>query len=417
MRILHVTPMYSPAVGGAEWHAQRLSECLASRGHEVTVVTSNVGSVWSRAFANLPRMEILQGVRVERLHPQGGRLGGFVSAWQNLRGGYRSSKWVLGCDGVALIGGHPALLQLIPFLARTDADIVGVFNWRWPPAYHAYLARKWKRFTLVAIPLFHPAEEWAHRPLHKKMLGKCDAAIANTAYEAEFMSGFAKIPVEVAGVGVDPEKYEDRNGMEVRKQYGLASFPVVGFVGRQDCGKGADTVLRAMRIVWRTDREARFLMAGFQPSPDREVEALLHSLTNFERERLVRIRNFAEAEKPSIFDALDVFVMPSMAESFGIAYLDAWMCGKPVIGARIGPTECVIEENRDGLLVAPRDPEDTARAILDLLCNSAKREALGRRGQRKVVERYTWERVAERVEKFYMAVCASKIGPSRRLAA
>jgi glycosyltransferase involved in cell wall biosynthesis len=417
MRIVHVTPMYFPAMGGAEWHAQRLSECLASRGHDVTVLTSNVGSVWSRTFADLPHREMIRGVRVKRLHPQGGRLGKLVSAWQNLRGGYRSAQWVLGGDGASLICGHPALFQLIPFLARTDADVVGVFNWRWPPAYHAYLARKWKRFTLVAIPLFHPAEEWAHRSLHRKMLGKCDGAIANTAYEARFMVEFARIPIEVAGVGVDPARYENRNGLEVRKRYGLGSFPVVGFIGRQDSGKGADTVLRAMQIVWKTNREARLLMAGFQPWPDRDLEALFQGLSNFERERLVRIRNFAEEEKASIFDAVDVFAMPSLAESFGIAYLDAWMCGKPVIGARIGPTECVIEENRDGLLVAPRDPEDTARAILDLLRNPAKREELGRSGRRKAVERFTWEKVAERVEKFYTAVRVSKIGSSRRLAA
>lgn len=410
MKILHITPLYSPAVGGAEWHVRRVSEGLAARGHEVTVVTSNVASVWSPAFANLPRQEILNGVRIERFHPKGGRLGGALRAWQKMHGGYRSSKWVFGGDGVDLICGHPALLQVIPLLARAEVDIVGIFNWRWATAYHVYLARKLKHFNVIAIPLFHPAEDWAHRPLHKKMLEKCAAAIVNTDYEARFVSERAAIPIEVAGVGVDPETFELRRGAEIRARYGLGSFPVVGFVGRQDTGKGADTVLRAMRIVWKSNAEVRLLFAGFRPFPDRRLESIFQDLTPRERERVVRLYDFPEDKKASIYDALDVFVMPSLAESFGIAYLDAWMCGKPVIGARIGPTECVIEEGRDGLLVAPQDPEDTARAILELLNDPCRRKAMGRRGYEKVICQFTWDKVTERIEKFYQTISFSRNG-------
>lgn len=413
MRILHITPFYSPAVGGAEWHAQRVSEQLASRGHEVTVMTSNVASVWSPTFADLPPRETLNGVRIERFHPKGGRVGGALRAWQKMRGGYRSTRWLFGGDGRDLVCAHPALLQLIPLLAKkAQADIVSTFNWRWAPAYHAYLARKLRHFPMVAVPLFHPAEDWAHRPVHKKMLEKCAAAVVCTAYEARFVSKLAKIPIEVAGVGVDVEDFRARNGAAVRARYRLGSFPVVGFVGRQDSGKGADTVLCAMKTVWRSNAEARLLLAGHQPRPDSRLESLFGNLTNFERERIVRIHDFPTHEKASIYDALDVFVMPSLAESFGIAYLDAWMCQKPVIGARIGPTQCVIEEGRDGLLVAPQDPEDTARAILDLLSNPDKREVMGRRGREKTLNAFTLDKVTARVEKFYLALSARKNGHS-----
>lgn len=404
MKIVHISPMYAPASGGAEAHAQKLSEGLVNLGHEVRVITSNVSSVWAPEFANLPESETLNGVRIERLHPQGGRLGHILKTWQSVRGGYRSSRIILGEEGVDLIRAHPNLLQLIPCLLNCQADIVSAFNYLWPPAYYAYLARKLKRFTLVAVPLFHPAEDWAHRPLHRKMLASCSGAVVNTAYEGHFVQAQAPIPVAVGGVGVDPDKFKKRNGEEIRERYGLGRFPVVGFIGRQEARKGMDTVIRAMQQVWRANPNVRLLLAGFQPDQDRSVECLLDNLTNFEKVRIVRLRDFPEREKASIFDALDVFVMPSLAESFGMAYLDAWMCHKPVIGARIGSTECVIKEGRDGLLVTPRNADDTARAILDLLLDAGKREAFGQSGYRKVLRDYTWGKVARRVEQFYFSL-------------
>lgn len=410
MKILHITPMYSPAVGGAELHVQKLSEGLAALGHDIRVVTSNVAGVWSPVFANLPVMEKLNGVQVERLDPDGGSLGDMLRVWQRARGGYRSSKLVFGDDGAELICAHPAMVQLIPYLIRCRVDVVSVFNYLWPPAYHAYLARKLKRFTLVAVPLFHPAEDWTRRPLHKKMLANCSGAIVNTAYEGKFVLEQARIPVAIAGVGVDPRPFECANGENIRTRYQLGSFPVVGFVGRQESRKGMDTVVRAMRTVWKTNRDVRLLLAGFQPNPDWQLESLMGSLSNFEQERVIRIRDFPEAEKASIFDALDVFVMPSLAESFGMAYLDAWMCRKPVIGARIGSTECVVEEGRDGLLVTPRSEDETAAAILSLLSDPARRKAMGRNGHEKVASEFTWDKVTKRVEKFYVELLMRQNG-------
>jgi len=408
MKIVHVSPMYFPASGGAEWHLKRLSEGLASRGHEVTVLTANVRSVWSRNRGGLPQEEVIDGVKVLRFQSEGGILGWAVRSWQQIPGGYRSSRLVFGTDGADLICGYPTLTQLIPYLMRIRADIVAAANWYWAPAYHTYLARKLKRFTLVGIPLFHPAEAWCHRSVHKKMLAKCDAVVVNTPYEANFVQEQARIRVEVAGVGIDPESFEHRNGAQVRERYGLGNFPVVGFVGRQGVNKGVATVLRAMKTVWKWNRDVRLVLAGLRPHPDKEVETLVESLTKFEKERVVRIDDFRESDKASIYDSFDVFVMPSIAESFGIAYLEAWMCGKPVIGARIGPTQCVIDEGVDGLLVDPKAPQDTACAVIELLSDARKRGKMGMSGQAKTLAHFTWDKVINRVENLYLELVAPK---------
>ena len=98
-----------------------------------------------------------------------------------------------------------------------------------------------------------------------------------------------------------------------------------------------------------------------------------------------------------------------MAESFGIAYLEAWACQKPVIGSRIGSTECVIEDGVDGALVTPEDPHDLARSIVRLLSDRDTRERMGRAGHAKTVARFTWDKVADKVEQIYQSAHADKV--------
>jgi phosphatidylinositol alpha-mannosyltransferase len=108
------------------------------------------------------------------------------------------------------------------------------------------------------------------------------------------------------------------------------------------------------------------------------------------------------------YAALDVFALPSTGESFGIAYLEAWLCHKPVIGARIGATQCVIEEGVDGLLVTPKDADDTARAILALLGDKDRRESMGRHGHAKTVAQFTWDKVTDKVERLFLEIAAKR---------
>jgi len=408
MRILHVSPMYYPALGGAELHLKELSEGLVSRGHEVTVVTANVSdhaNLWPGKHGNLVEREVINGVKVIRFSPNGGVLGSAVQGWQRIRGGYRSSILLFGKDRMELITGNPMLVQLIPYLIRTRVDIVASMNWYWPPAYQVHLARKVKRFTLVGIPLFHTARPWCNRAIYNRMLAKCDAVVVNTSYEADFVQERAATRVEVAGVGIDPKSFDRRNGGEVRARYRLGSLPVVGFVGRQDAKKGVAKLVEAMKTVWKWNHEVRLFLAGSRSHHQDEVEATLKRLTEVELQRIVRIDEFAEKDKGSIYDAFDVFVLPSTEESFGIAYLEAWLCNKPVIGARIGSTQCVIDEGIDGLLADPNDPEDIGRAVIELLADKKKRERMGESGYAKTIAHFTWDKVTDRIEKLYLELC------------
>jgi glycosyltransferase involved in cell wall biosynthesis len=411
LKIMHISPMYHPAVGGAELHLKEVSEGLVARGHQVTILTADVKDSWaivSNQRGGLPGHEIVNGVKVVRFDPRGGLLGAMLRASMTVRGGYRLLSAILSHDEMAYLLRGPQLFNMIPHIVSSGVDIVASMNWYWPPAYHAYLARRLKRFTLVGIPLFHTARPWVDHPVYRRMLAQCDAVIANTEHEAEFVQQRAGTRAEVAGVGVHPEQFLHRDGSRIRSRYALADKPVVGFVGRQIATKGIVKLIEAMRTVWKWNPDVRLAIAGPPAKLNDEVEGLIKSLNEQQAACVVRINEFPDEDKASLYDAFDVFALPSTEDSFGISYLESWMCRKPVVGGRIPSTQCVIDEGRDGFTADPYDAEDIAAKVIDLLSDRDKRETMGRNGYNKTVSRFTWEKVTDKVERLYRDLSASK---------
>jgi glycosyltransferase involved in cell wall biosynthesis len=408
--------MYEPVVGGAELHLKEVSEGLVKRGHEVTVITSNTAYQYdtrTSKFGGLPEKDVINGVRVIRVRPEAKWIGPVLKRWAELKGGYRSLSWLLSPDGCNMLLTPPRMLSVIPEILRVKADIVVSMNWYHPTGYHAYLARRLKPFTLVGIPLLHTAAAWAHRPIFRNMIRQCDAMIVNTRHEADFVAERGARRVEVAGVGVHPEAFAKHDRELMRRRYGLGSFPVIGFVGRQNQNKGADILIEAMKRVWKWNEKARLVLAGnCSPRPD-DLDSFLDRFSEAERAKILRIENFPESEKVSLYDAFDVFALPSTDESFGISYLEDWLCKKPVIGSRIGSVRCVIQDGEDGLLVEHRDSVDLGDKLVRLLSDPEMCLKMGERGYKKTVESFTWPKVINRVERLFMELKPNKL-PSDR---
>ena len=111
--------------------------------------------------------------------------------------------------------------------------------------------------------------------------------------------------------------------------------------------------------------------------------------------------NFPHEEKPVFFAAADVFAYPSGYESFGLAFLEAWAAGKPVIGCRRGAVPSVVQAGRDGLLVDYQDEDMLAEAIVLLLLNPAWARSLGETGHAKILSKFTWPMIARRFRDVY----------------
>src|SRR5262249_54313249 len=84
------------------------------------------------------------------------------------------------------------------------------------------------------------------------------------------------------------------------------------------------------------------------------------------------------------YESCDVFVAPSLFESFGLIYVEAMRYGKPVVGCRAGGIPEVVEDEVDGLLVEPGSIPTLASALARLMDDPALRERIGRAGKHKV---------------------------------
>jgi len=403
MRILHITPDYAPASGGAELYVKEVSERLAARGHDMSVLALNSRGLTDVTGATLPSHDVINDVRVRRLN----HTYTLHRRFFRVRGTHRALALALDGDRLQMLSSTPCSLAAFLLTLRAHADVVAVANWYHASlAYQTALASDFGQFTLVGVPLFHTEQSWAVSPLFARILAKCDGVVAMTDHEKRFvMARSAQPAVEVAGAGVDPGLFQWADGASIRRRYGIGDAPVVGYVGRMSATKGVVTILRAMQGVWRRYPDARLLLAGSGlPSSarcDEEVRRAFAALSDADRSRVIEHGSFTDAEKPSIFDALDVFAMSSVAESFGIAYLEAWMCRKPVIGARVGSTACVIDDGTDGLLATLGDADDLERKLAVLLSDPQSRERMGQAGHAKVLQAFTWDKVADRVERVY----------------
>ena len=93
--------------------------------------------------------------------------------------------------------------------------------------------------------------------------------------------------------------------------------------------------------------------------------------------------------------AADVLVLPSESESFGIVFAEAWMLGKPVLGARrCGAVASLIDDGQDGFLCGPQ--KEWTDRLTQLLSNPDQSAAMGQRGREKAQDELTWTKAAER---------------------
>jgi glycosyltransferase involved in cell wall biosynthesis len=404
VRILHITPDYAPAMGGAELFIKEVSERLAARGHDVTVLTMNSRGTTGSGGRRLPAADELNGVRVHRLNNTYKRHRQLLG----IRGVHRALGLAIDRDRLDMLAVTPVSIKAFLETLRARADVVAVVNWYHTSlAYQTGIARGVRPFALVGYPLFHMERPWPHAPLIPQLLDRCDGVGCMTDYEQRFVRERSSHPVaQVVGAGVDPGMFARANGAAFRAAHRLGDAPLVGYVGRMSSTKGVLSLLAAMQGVWRSCPEARLVLVGGglpvgAQRADEAVRAAFTALSAADRARMVCLSDAGEAEKISVFDALDVFAMPSVAESFGISYLEAWMCRTPVIGSRIGSTECVIADGRDGLLVPPDSPVELTASLLRLLGDQPLRERMGAAGYEKTVANFTWDKVVDRVEALY----------------
>lgn len=408
MRLLHVTHQYPPAIGGSERYIADLSEELVARGHQVDVFTSR--SLDFHTWRNeLPGFEQRAGVNVYRFRSL--RRRGYV--WRVLHYGlyhyWRTRR--RRYEPLIFFGGGPLSPGMLWAMLRRGRqyDLIHLNCLVYGHVAYGYWAARRLKIPVVVTPHAHVEQEATYGIGYQRMvLAGCDHSFAVTDVEREFLIRLGLSPdcVSLSGNGLRLEKYPAGDTFAARRRLGLPlDKPIALFLGRKDTYKGLELAIQAFAQLQFQQPNLHFLAVGPETDDSRAMWPNYQGLGN-----LHNLGAVSDEEKLLALQACDFLTLPSVGEAFGIVFLEAWIMGKPVIGARTLAVSAVIDEGQDGLLAAPGDADDLARQMSMLLNDPDRRRAMGEKGREKVLARYTVPRVADRVEAVYWRVAQTRRG-------
>jgi len=387
MRLLHVVPTYVPAYrhGGPVVSVHGLCRSLAERGHQVTVLTTDVhGS---------GRLDVPLGTPIDR-------------------------------DGVETLYfpvGSPRRLYRSPAMGRVLAARIGEFDlvhlhsiFLWPTSAAARVAER------AGVPYFLAPRGMLVRELfaergrlrktlwlslvERRTIERAAALHVTTRLEAREAEGFGlDLPrIEIVPNGIDLGPFRRplpaAQDPTIRHLAGTGA-PYVLALGRLSWKKGIDRLIRAWPLLGDRAREALLVVAGPDDEGYRpELEGLATEMGVIDRVRF--LGPVHGADKIALLAGALALALPSRSENFANVVLEALAAGTPVVVTREVGLADTLDEAGAGLVV-PGDPHSVARALEKLAREPELRETLGRAGC-ALAERFAWPRIARAMEEVYL---------------
>ena len=402
MKICNVIQRYPPAVGGSETWAQEVLRFAAKQGHEVDVFTYNVNK--EEEFWRNPPVED----NLLSFGPANFDKGVFVRRFNRDLPINLLHHCVYGglFDKLLKIyfyGPHSVQMYGQMFKRFKEYDIIHTHTVPYPHNFVSYFASRLHGKKLVITPHFHPDHPHYERWSNYALLKKSDAVITVTEWEKDYLAGkgIDREKLFVSGNGINVEEYKATDLISFRKQlkqkWGVdESDQIVLFLGRKMESKGIDTLIESAKDILSKRKNVKFLLAG----PNLLwFDKLYSKLSKKEKESIIDLGYLSKQEKVNLLHVSDLFVLPSKFEAFGIVFLEAWICGTPVIGSDLGAMPSVIGDG--GLVAKFGNSIDLKEKIEFILDNKSEAEKMARNGKKKVLENFTWEKIGEKVEEVY----------------
>lgn len=271
----------------------------------------------------------------------------------------------------------------------------------------AWLARAQARSALVvsrrvAYPL---SRDWPglarYRAAHRII------AVSHFVAESVLAAGIDRSRVAVVYDGVEiPAATSAQVRATARRRWNISdATPLLGCVGYLLPEKGQEFLLRAMKSILAEFSACKLLLAGDGPMRAR-LESLARELSIGNS---VVFAGFVE-DTDSVYNALDLFVFPSLAEPLGSSLLAAMAHGLPSVAVASGGVPEIIQDGRNGVLVPPSDARALADAICSLLRDPPASQQLASAARETVVHRFTAAQLAEKnLQEYEHAIRISRV--------
>ncbi len=380
MHVLIVNYEFPPLGGGAGSGSYHLAKKLVAAGHCVDVLTS--------AARGQARHEQLSGINV-----------------------YRVTSWRKGIHDAGFRGAFTFILFAVPqFLRLTSNNGYHVIHYFFslPTGILTLLPGPHRNIPYIVslrgsdVPGYDPFNKplvFFHqllKPVTRRIWRRAQQVVAvcsslkQTALQTDPSMGIAVIPN-----GVDTQLF---TAVSKHDPHCFQLITVSRLIER----KGIQHILQALATLPLADVHLTIVGEG------NYQQTLIEQSKQLGLQDRVTFYGYCPREQLSqVFEGKHVFVLPSMAEAFGQAFVEAMAFGLPVIGAKTGGVMDVIAEE-NGILVDADSPEQIKDAITTLYHDRQRCQQMGKNNRNKVVEHYSWQCVAEQYDLCYQLASNSR---------
>jgi glycosyltransferase involved in cell wall biosynthesis len=381
MRILHFIPSLHAGIGGPARAVIDLCGALALQGHEVTLLTSDAGQApqsWRDAAPRTPHIIVLPPAPLPGCTHLGDVRRTFDSLVRSHDLVHVHGIWEFANIQICNI----ARQHSVPYVISVHGMLGG-----WSMAQGAVK----KQMYLRAF-----GNRWLRGAsrIHLTAQGEFEAAVRF----------FPKTLGRVVPLLIDLESYRHLPGPDQAEALlnEQAGRPRILFLSRLHPVKSLETLLEAARLLSRRGRKVSIIVAGDgDPSYVAQLKAAARDLTP----PVVFLGMVTGDLKLSLYQACDMFVLPSQHENFGVVFVEALGCGLPVITTSDVGLSAELESS-GAVILADRTPEQFAAAIENLLADGRRSVQMGARGREWVFETFDPAMSVGRFESLYAEALA-----------
>lgn len=411
MRICLVSEQYPPTgTGGIASYVHGLAHGLATAGHDVTVIS---GTSHQRKVAGSHQSGPVQPAgEVKRYALQNARLPLPSPLRRKGLGIWRTIERSIAVD------------REITRLERTQGtfDVVEMPNWGAESLVYSFHPR-----APLVVRLSTPLAQVNHlrgnlppRPgmrllcyLEALCARRAACLIANSVFIANACSKLYRIQksrCSLVPLGLPIPL--SRPAQRVAEDEGVT----VLYVGRLERRKGIDLLLHAIPEMIRCAPLTRFVIAGADSGDAPHSGSYRDYFSTFASPQARAAATFLGHVDANtlcnLYAGCDLFVAPSLTESFGLIYLEAMAHAKPVVAFHTGAVPEIVTQGETGILAEPGNASDLANALLRLANDAQLRHDMGTRGYMRALSNFTLDRMVERTVACYSSVAAGRSRPA-----
>ncbi|MBU4347888.1 glycosyltransferase family 4 protein [Patescibacteria group bacterium] len=363
-KLMVVTPYFYPKIGGMENYAYNIAKGLKKQfGYEIVVVTSNHEE-------KKYKEEVLAGMKIYRLPIQFKVSNTPISfKWK------KDIKEIIEKEKPNIINAHTPVPFISDVTARVCGDVPFVLT------YHNDLVKGNLLLNLVCKEYY--------LFMGNKTLNKSAKIIATSEYYSHnsphLKKRLEKIKIVSPGVNLPKNNIFRKNKNQII---------FVSQLDKTHTHKGLNYLIESIQEVKKNIKNIKLIVIG---SGD-NLEEYTQQVKLFHLENNVKfLGRISNEELSKEYSKSEISVLPSYSssEGFGMVLIEGMAHKCVAIGSRVGGIPCAISENKDGLLVSPKDSNALANAIIKILKDKKLAKKMGEAGYKKVKENFTWDKKAK----------------------